>query len=200
MRLSSAPGRLVGEDEARRVDERAGDRDALLLPAGELHRPVMRAVGEADAPERLPRLLAPGAQVDAGIDHRQRDVAQRVHARQQVELLEDEADFAVPERREPVRIQALDRGPGEAIGAGGGAIEAADQVHQGRFAGPGGTHHGGEIAVLDLERDTVEGDDAAGIELVDAGEVAGLDQGHGQNRRGPRGRAPGALSGVCAVC
>ena len=41
-------GRLVGEDDRRPRDERAGDRDALLLAAGELGRSVRAAVGEAD--------------------------------------------------------------------------------------------------------------------------------------------------------
>ena len=35
-------GRLVGEQQARRVGDGAGDRHALLLAAGELRRPVRR--------------------------------------------------------------------------------------------------------------------------------------------------------------
>ena len=36
-------GRLVGEQQHRIVHEGAGDRDALLLPAGELLRQIGRA-------------------------------------------------------------------------------------------------------------------------------------------------------------
>ena len=38
-------GRLVGPDDRRVVDERAGDGDALALAAGELRRAVVRPVG-----------------------------------------------------------------------------------------------------------------------------------------------------------
>ena len=36
-------GRLVGQQDARRIGDRARDRDALLLAAGEFRRPVRRA-------------------------------------------------------------------------------------------------------------------------------------------------------------
>src|SRR5436309_8735379 len=51
-------GRLVREHDARLVDERAGDRGALLLPAGHLHRLLVRLAGEADRRERGERALA----------------------------------------------------------------------------------------------------------------------------------------------
>ena len=51
-------GRLVGEDEARPGDEGPRDRDPLALPAGELVRPVVRPVGEADPLPAPPRRAA----------------------------------------------------------------------------------------------------------------------------------------------
>src|SRR3954449_12290548 len=45
-------GRLVGEHDARRSDDRPRDCDALLLPAGELRRKVMNARRKSDAIER----------------------------------------------------------------------------------------------------------------------------------------------------
>ena len=56
-------GRLVGEQDGRPGDERAGDGDALLLAAGELGRAVGQAVLQADgldhgAPPGLVRLAA----------------------------------------------------------------------------------------------------------------------------------------------
>ena len=39
------PGRLVGEQNRRIVQERTGDCDALLLAAGQLIRVVLRPVG-----------------------------------------------------------------------------------------------------------------------------------------------------------
>ena len=46
-------GRLVGKQYSGMVDQRAGQRDALLLPAGELTGRVARALGQADAREHL---------------------------------------------------------------------------------------------------------------------------------------------------
>jgi hypothetical protein len=48
-RVERARG-LVAEQEARRVDERARDRDALLLATRELRGLVVRPIAEADAP------------------------------------------------------------------------------------------------------------------------------------------------------
>ena len=54
-------GGLVGQDELGLGHERAGDRDALLLPAGQLVGPAPQALAEADlleparAPSRPPR-------------------------------------------------------------------------------------------------------------------------------------------------
>ena len=41
-------GRLVGQDQDRLLDQRPGDRHALLLAAGELVRPVVEPVSQAD--------------------------------------------------------------------------------------------------------------------------------------------------------
>ena len=39
---------------------------------------MMRPVGEADTSESVQGALAPGLAVDAGIDHRQFDIAERI--------------------------------------------------------------------------------------------------------------------------
>ena len=52
------PGRLVGEDHPRLDGEGAGDRDALLLAAGEMRRQMVGAIGEADLGEERLRTLA----------------------------------------------------------------------------------------------------------------------------------------------
>ena len=61
--LVEVAGRLVGEDQGRVGDQRAGDGDALLLAAGQLGRLVVDAVAEAEPLERRgrpARPLAPG--------------------------------------------------------------------------------------------------------------------------------------------
>ena len=71
-------GRLVGEDQRRVGDQRAGDRDALLLAAGQLGGQVVDAVAQPDLAQRAP---APGAgarrAAEPGVGERQLDVGQR---------------------------------------------------------------------------------------------------------------------------
>jgi hypothetical protein len=88
-------GRLVGEDQARLVDQRPGDRDALLLAAGNAVGQRFGILAEADLVEHDARARLPRCLVHAGIDQRQGDIVLQAHARQQVEALEDEADGAV---------------------------------------------------------------------------------------------------------
>ena len=47
-------GGFVGEDDLSAVHQRAGDGDALLLPAGELRGLVFGAVTEAKAGQKAP--------------------------------------------------------------------------------------------------------------------------------------------------
>ena len=72
--LVEVAGRLVGQDQRRVVDERAGDGHALALAAGELVRAMLGAVVEADAIERFERARAALVAVDAGVEQRQLDV------------------------------------------------------------------------------------------------------------------------------
>ena len=46
-------GRLVGEQKPRHVGDRARDRDALLLAAGKLGRPVRQPLGQAKIGQQL---------------------------------------------------------------------------------------------------------------------------------------------------
>ena len=52
-------GRLVGQEDRRLRDQRAGDRDALLLAARQLIRMVVGALAEADGGQRVHRAPVP---------------------------------------------------------------------------------------------------------------------------------------------
>ena len=51
-------GRLVGQQHARRIGDRARDRDALLLAAGKFRRPVREPLAQAEIGQQLGRALA----------------------------------------------------------------------------------------------------------------------------------------------
>src|SRR5205823_5679611 len=138
-------GRLVGQDDARAIHDRAGDGDALLLAARELVRMMLEARAEADPFERFYRALFAFAAADAGVDERELDVLDRARAGEQVEVLEDEAEEVIARFGELAFVHARDFATGEEIAAAGRAIEAADHVHQRRFAGARRAHDGDEL-------------------------------------------------------
>ena len=67
-------GRLVGQQQRRVVDERARDRDALLLAAGELVGEVVQLRGEAGEAQDVRHLGADLVARAAGDLQRVRDV------------------------------------------------------------------------------------------------------------------------------
>ena len=87
-------GRFVGQDQLGLGDQRAGDRDALLLAARQLRGAVLGAVGDADLVEHAvdPRAAFGGG--DVVVEQREFDVLAHAQFIDQIEALEDEADEA----------------------------------------------------------------------------------------------------------
>ena len=86
-----------------RLRERPGDRDALLLSARQLARPVLEPVRQADGGDDgvEPRRLG----LPAGERHRQRDVLERVERGDEVVGLEDEADLVAAQLGELLVVE-----------------------------------------------------------------------------------------------
>src|SRR6185437_5304444 len=104
-------GRLVGEEQARRDGEGAGEGDALLLAAGELPRIVQQAVSE---PDRGKAAFGEREGVAAaGELERNGDVLQRVHRRYEMKGLEDDADIVASKTRQPILIEIVEIGAGD---------------------------------------------------------------------------------------
>ena len=176
-------GGFVGEEEGGVVDEGAGDGDALLLAAGELVGVVVGAGCEADGLEGLEGAGAAGfgGVAVALVEEGEFDVFEGGGAGEEVEALEDESDFLVADVGEFVAVELGDVCAVEEVVAGGGAVEAADHVHEGGFAGAAGAHEGDEFAGLDVECDAADGVHiylAGVVGLVDVGECD--DRFHGQ--------------------
>jgi hypothetical protein len=159
-------GGFVGEQDRRIDREGAGDGDALALAPGQLVGQVVQAVRELHERQELcgafmeagPR---PAAQVQG-----QADVLEARQRRQQVEELEDEPDGVSPDFRELVVRKAAEGPAADPHFAGGGPIEAADEIEQGRFPGPGrpdDRHH--------LTLGNGQGDAAQGADIALAGEL-----------------------------
>ena len=98
--LVQVPGRLVGQQHLRLLDQRPGDRDPLLLAAGQLGRQVPGPVGQADVREGLRGPGPPARRAHAERHQGRLHVLLRAQRRHQVERLEDEADGLGPDPRD----------------------------------------------------------------------------------------------------
>src|SRR5690606_2396610 len=125
-------GRLVGEQDARLVDERAGERDPLLLAARKLRGIVIEPVAEADPAEQL---RGPPADVRVASQlERYLHVLAGRQRRNQLERLEHEADGGAAEAGTLVLAERSEIGAGDAHSAAARRIEAREQAQQGCFS------------------------------------------------------------------
>ena len=134
-RRVEVPSRLVGEDDARLVRQRSSDRDALLLAARELAgqmaaRPARPTAASSDS-TRARRSRAP---VCAG--ERDLDVLRRGQRRDQVELLEDEAECAEAEAAERAVAERGEVTALEETAPSVAPVEPAEQLQQRRLPDP----------------------------------------------------------------
>ena len=119
------PGRLVGEDDARLDHEGAGDRDTLLLAAGELARQMAGALGQTDLAEELAGSDSQVAAAGTGGCQLRLHVLQGGERRNEVELLEDEPEGAQPQVGEIVVSQLCEVASLEEDAAAGRPVERA---------------------------------------------------------------------------
>ena len=122
--------RLIGQEQDRIVDERARDGDPLLLASRELGRAVP---GPALQPHHLELALRPFpalATRDVPVEQRHLDVGLGGDPRQQIELLEDEADAAVADLRQVVVAQARHVAAFQQVAARRRRVEAAEDRHE----------------------------------------------------------------------
>ena len=151
--------RLVHEDESRVEDERARQRDPLLLPARELRRqPLLEALpADTMATARSTRSAISSRPTPTHLQ-RKGDVLGDAHMRKQGIVLEHDADVA------PVRRHARDRPAVEQDLPRRRGLEPGQHHQGGRLAGAGRPQKGEELARHDVEveiahdaRHTVEG-------------------------------------------
>src|SRR5215471_4680881 len=126
-------GRLVRQDDLRVVDQRPGDADPLLLPAGKLPRQVIQPLSQSDSRQSLARF---GFVCHRMVVLGQHDVLDRIEVRNKMELLEYQTYLFPPELGQLASAKAGDVGPVNQNLTGSWMIQAPQQIHQSRFAGP----------------------------------------------------------------
>src|SRR5581483_113109 len=108
----------------------------LLLAARELAREVVGALSEPDEPERALGARAAVRGRQAAEEERQLDVLDGAQHRDQVIELEEDPDPAPAPAREGVLAAHVDARAGDPHLALRRAVEAREEVEQGRLSGP----------------------------------------------------------------
>jgi hypothetical protein len=167
-------GRLVGEQQGRMVDERPRDRDALLLTARQLVREVVELGREADEPQDVRHLAADLLAVLA--EHLQRvgDVVVDRAVRQELVVLEHDADVAAQVGDAAARDLAQ-RAAGDRDLALARLELFLEQADAGRLPAARRADQEHELAAADAHRGLVDRDGAA---VVDLGDIAELHHRH----------------------
>ncbi|MOA15409.1 hypothetical protein D3C78_1355650 [compost metagenome] len=128
-------GRLVGEQQERRVGDGAGNGDTLLFTAGEFGRTVFTAMPHAHIVEQRAGALASFSLGETGDELRHHHIFHRREFRQEVMELINEADIAAADRGARFIRQAV---AGRVVNidlAGIGMFQQACQMQQRRFTG-----------------------------------------------------------------
>ena len=89
-------GRLIGKDDRRFVGERAGDRDALALTAGERRWEIVGAISEADVVKQLAGSSAGIPWRTSGEEGGQLHILLGSELVHEMERLKDEANLVAP--------------------------------------------------------------------------------------------------------
>src|SRR5690606_33679249 len=142
--------RLVEQQDVRVVDERASQRDALLLPAGELVGLPLLVAGQVDQVEHRRHLVADLVRRGPAATQPEGDVLEHVEVGEQRVVLEDRVHPTLEWR------EVGDLGLADVDGAGGDLLEAADHSQRGGLAAARWAEQGEELAMLDRKRKVID--------------------------------------------
>ena len=149
-------GGLVGEDHAAAVHQCPGDGHPLLLTAGQLVGPMVEALAQTQIGEQGLGAGLAFIAAHARVDRRQRHVFPGAGGADQVIALEHEAEHFPAQPGQFLVVHGVHVLAGEAIFTVAGPVQAAEQVHQGGFAGTRAAHDGHAFAGFDGQRNAVQ--------------------------------------------
>jgi len=155
------PGRLIGQQQLRLIDDRARDRHPLPLAARKRGDPIVHAVLQPDPVEHHPRARQAARGRQAAAEQCDLDILQRRQRGDQVEFLEHDADVEAQQPR-PLSSRAQ-HPPFPQHGPGAGMVDAAQEVDQAALAASARPHDGQAIAGRDLQIDASQCRDGAAV-------------------------------------
>src|SRR5215470_15774753 len=162
--------RLVQQQHLRLVDDRAGQRDALALAAGELRRLARAEPGQPYHLQGAVHLLAPLGPGHAADAQAVLDVPPDRHVREQRVVLEHRVDVAGV-GRDPGHVRPAEQDPAVVR-----AFEPRDQPQQSGLPRPGRSEQGEELAGAHGQVDAVHRGHAA-VTLPQPRDVDGRGRG-----------------------
>ena len=175
-------GGLIGQEDGGILGQCPGYLDLLLLASRELHRAVLRSVGEPHPFKRLHRASPCIAAI--AVEQRQLHVGQRGEPGQQVVGLENEPDLAVTNLGQVVVAQLAHVLILQHVSSGSRHVQASDDAHKRGLAGTGWAHDGCHFALLDGEADALKDGHLHTLYAIDLCEVLKLDHGFIHNSYG----------------
>ena len=188
-------GRLVGEKDGRRIDQRARNGDALLLSAGKLSRCVVLALRQSDDTQRFACALGT---LRAGrrrrrIDQRQFDILDGAGPSKQIVALKDKAEFSAADAGQCGLRQSGDVDALEQILAARRLVETAQDRHERRLARTRRSHDRNEFAARDRQIHAAKRQNVDIADVIGSGQTTDFND--GSCRRGAHGiRMAGAAA------
>src|SRR5438105_1333567 len=154
------PGRLVGEDQGRLVDQRARHGHELLLATGELPREQTLLRDDSEPVQRVGNERVALTLLDVAVRQRDIEVLRHREVVEQVILLKHEPDVLLVERHAVLGLHLMNHVIEEAVLARPVAVEHAEHGEQGGLPRPGRPHDGNELAGGDVDRDLPQDEEA----------------------------------------
>src|SRR5262249_14882870 len=149
-------GRLIGEDRRRLGNNRAGNRDALLLAAAQIARKRLGLMPEANAFQDLARFgLGATAALAADIE-RQPHILLGGQRGEQMKSLKNEADVLPADAGELLRVRALRRMPADEDVPLGRRQHAAENRKKRGLAASRWTHQDSQLAAANRQVDVFQ--------------------------------------------
>lgn len=167
--------RLIGQQQRRPVDERAGHGGALHFAPTHL---VREGAGAGRQSDELEHLRGAGARFPGPVAAEEEGkfrVFQRGHGRQEVEKLENDAETHAPVGGQFGFARGVERETVDGDLAGGRLVESAEQVEQRAFAAAARPGHRAERVRGDFQRHVAQGVHFAGRRGINAGDMAQTD-------------------------
>jgi hypothetical protein len=150
---------LIGQDQRGVVGQGPGDGHPLLFPARQLLGSEVEPAPEADPLQQDAGALVGGVAGDAGQVAGQFHVLGRRQRRQQVEVLEDEAEAVGAQDGQVPLGGTGDVQAGHLDGAGAGPQHGAQHQQQGGLAAARGAHDQHHLTGVDVQVDAAHGGD-----------------------------------------